>query len=122
MTAMQVEPLSRRTVRSVRGPVPELDGLGSEGLGNEGLGTSSATSVSKALQILDAFRGSGSALGVSDLSRCVGVPKSTTFRLLASLEQGGFVVRTGTKYKLSRRVFELGNRVDEWWAAVLDLR
>ena len=61
---MQVEPLSRRTARSVRGPVPELDGLGSEGLG-----TSSATSVSKALQILDAFRGTGSALGVSELSR-----------------------------------------------------
>ena len=118
MTAMQVEPLSRPAAGTARGPIPELEGLGgevldNEVLGNEALGTSSATSVGKALQILDAFRGSGSALGVSELSRCVGVPKSTTFRLLASLEQGGFVVRTGTKYKLSRRVFELGNRVDE---------
>ena len=50
-------------------------------------------SVTKALQLLDTFRTHGPTLGVSQISRC-GVPKSTAFRLLAYLEQSGFVERT----------------------------
>jgi DNA-binding IclR family transcriptional regulator len=69
------------------------------------------TSVSKALQLLDAFRLAGPSLGVSELARRAGVPKSTAFRLLAYLEQGGYVERTGTDYRLGWRLFELGNRV-----------
>lgn len=68
-------------------------------------------SVTKALQLLDAFRTDGPTLGVSQVSRLAGVPKSTAFRLLAYLEQSGFVERDGKDYCLGRRLFELGNSV-----------
>ena len=67
--------------------------------------------VMKALQLLDAFRGSGPTLGVSEIARRSGVPKSTAFRLLAHLEQGGYVERDGSDYCLGRHLFELGNSV-----------
>lgn len=68
-------------------------------------------SVMKALQLLDAFRGAGPTLGVSEIARRSGVPKSTAFRLLAHLEQGGYVERDGSDYCLGRHLFELGNSV-----------
>ena len=71
-----------------------------------------STSVLKALQLMDAFRNGSRLLGVSDLSRRAGIHKSTAFRLLATLERGGYVERVGTKYQLSLRVFEMGNRVE----------
>ena len=55
-------------------------------------------SVTKALQLLDAFRHAGPTLGVSEIARLAGVPKSTAFRLLAYLEQSGFVEREGRDY------------------------
>jgi IclR family transcriptional regulator, KDG regulon repressor len=69
------------------------------------------TSVSKALHLLDSFRYAGPSLGVSELARRAGVPKSTAFRLLAYLEEGGYVERAGKNYRLGWRLFELGNRV-----------
>ncbi len=71
----------------------------------------STTSVGKALHLLDSFRNAGPTLGVTELARRAGVPKSTAFRLLAYLEQGGYVERAGTNYRLAWRLFELGNRV-----------
>ena len=68
-------------------------------------------SVMEALQLLDAFRGAGPTLGVSEIARRAGVPKSTAFRLLAHLEQGGYVERDGRDYCLGRHLFELGNSV-----------
>ena len=68
-------------------------------------------SVTKALQLLDAFRHAGPTLGVSEIARLAGVPKSTAFRLLAYLEQSGFVEREGRDYVLGRHLFELGNSV-----------
>lgn len=70
-----------------------------------------STSVLKALQLLDAFRGVSDLVGVSEIARLSGIHKSTAFRLLATLEHGEFVERVGTKYRLTLRVFELGNRV-----------
>ncbi|MGK5113228.1 IclR family transcriptional regulator [Geodermatophilus sp. CPCC 205506] len=88
-------------------PAPRRPGSDPEGGDRAG----APTSVSKALQLLDAFRLAGPSLGVSELARRAGVPKSTAFRLLAYLEQGGYVERTGTDYRLGWRLFELGNRV-----------
>ncbi|MBC9735196.1 IclR family transcriptional regulator [Nocardioides marmotae] len=69
-------------------------------------------SVMKALQLLDAFRGAaGGVLGVSEIARRAGVPKSTAFRLLTHLEHGGYVERIGRDYCLGRHLFELGNSV-----------
>lgn len=68
-------------------------------------------SVMKALLLLDAFRGAGPTVGVSEIARRAGVSKSTAFRLLAHLERGGYVERHGTDYCLGRHLFELGNSV-----------
>ena len=72
-----------------------------------------STSVLKALQLLDVFRNTSQSVGVSELARRAGIHKSTAFRLLATLERGGFLERVGTKYRLSWRIFELGNRVEQ---------
>jgi len=69
------------------------------------------TSVGKALSILDAFDGSASLLGVSEVARKAKLPKSTAYRLLASLEAHGYVERRGVRYCLGKRLFELGNQV-----------
>jgi len=69
-------------------------------------------SVTKALQLLEAFREAGPALGVSEVARIAGMPKSTAFRLLNHLEEGGYVERAGRLYVLGRRLFELGNAVE----------
>ncbi|TDD89168.1 IclR family transcriptional regulator [Saccharopolyspora karakumensis] len=71
---------------------------------------STSTSVTKALQLLEAFRQGGPNLGVSELARRAGIPKSTAFRLLAGLEHSGYIERVGTDYRISSLLFELGNR------------
>lgn len=69
------------------------------------------TAVGKALELLAAFRGTVPELGVSELARRAGMPKSTAFRLLGDLERAGFVARSGAKYRLGLSLFELGSRV-----------
>lgn len=69
------------------------------------------TAVGKALALLDAFDFVHMSLGVSELARRTGIPKSTAFRLLAILEQRKLIERQGTRYILGQRLFELGNRV-----------
>jgi DNA-binding IclR family transcriptional regulator len=69
------------------------------------------TSVGKALALLDALGAGGLSLGVSELARRVDLPKSTAFRLLSCLEDGGYVVRRAREYSLGRRLFELGNQI-----------
>lgn len=87
------------------------------------------TSVGKALKLLDAFGYRGTAkstgtdqtgVGVSELARRANLPKSTAFRLLAHLEQNGYVERIGTSYRLSWHLFELGNVAQQ--RTPLDLR
>lgn len=69
-------------------------------------------SVSKALMLLESLNQVDAPAGVSALARATGMPKSTAFRLLAYLEESGFVERAGKAYQLGRRLFELGNNVD----------
>ncbi|SDB86683.1 DNA-binding transcriptional regulator, IclR family [Raineyella antarctica] len=69
-------------------------------------------SVSKALMLLESLNATDEPAGVSALARSTGMPKSTAFRLLAYLEESGFVERAGKAYRLGRRLFELGNNVD----------
>lgn len=69
------------------------------------------TSLGKALLLLDAFRELTPPVGVSDLAKRVGLPKSTAFRLLRDLASAGFVEREGRDYRLGLPLFELGNRV-----------
>jgi DNA-binding IclR family transcriptional regulator len=76
-------------------------------------------SVTKALRLLDVFRSEGPVLGVSELARRAGVAKSTAFRLLALLEEAELVEREGRGYRLSWRLFELGNTVQHRWPSGL---
>lgn len=69
------------------------------------------TSVGKALGLLAAFRGISPPVGVSELARRAGLPKSTAFRLLGDMEKAGFVERDGLDYRLGMALFELGSRV-----------
>jgi DNA-binding IclR family transcriptional regulator len=79
-----------------------------------------SSSVRKALTILDIFQGASSVLGVTEIARMTGLPKSTAFRLLTMIEAQGFVERRGSGYCLGRRLFELGNQVA--WCRPRNLR
>jgi len=78
-----------------------------------------ATSVSKALRLLNVFCSSGPVLGVSELARKAGIPKSTAFRLLAYLDGASLIEREGTGYRLSWHAFELGSAAQHRWPAGL---
>jgi IclR family acetate operon transcriptional repressor len=66
-------------------------------------------SVRKALELLCAFSTAGSILTVSDLSRYLSIPKSTTHNLLRTLQSLSFVTQDEEKrFCLGPRVFELG--------------
>jgi DNA-binding IclR family transcriptional regulator len=66
-------------------------------------------SVRKALELLCAFSTAGSILTVTDLSRYLSIPKSTTHNLLRTLQSLSFVTQNEEKrFCLGPRVFELG--------------
>lgn len=73
--------------------------------------SSHVTSVAKALRLLTVFQTITPPVGVSELARLSGLPKSTAFRFLADLEKVGFVERDGSDYRLGIPLFELGNKV-----------
>ena len=64
----------------------------------------------KALQILCAFDAQASMLTVTELSRRLGIPKSTTHNLLRTLQSMDFVRQDSERghFQLGPRVFELG--------------
>ncbi len=69
----------------------------------------SIQTVSNALRMLEAFYREDE-LGVSDLSRRLGLHKNNVFRLLATLEQGGYIEQSpaSERYRLGTRCLELG--------------
>lgn len=66
-------------------------------------------SVQRALQLLLLFTHEAPEWGVADLSRKLSLPKSIVFRLLATLQDEGFVEqnRENSKYRLGSKVFEI---------------
>jgi DNA-binding IclR family transcriptional regulator len=75
------------------------------------IATGGTASVVRALQLLDVFTCDEPVLGVSDIARRADVPTSTVHRLLSHLVKGDLVTKEGASYRLSDRLFELGNRV-----------
>jgi DNA-binding IclR family transcriptional regulator len=65
--------------------------------------------VRNALRVLEAFRDDGQ-LGVTELGRRLGLHKNNVFRILATLEQQGYVEQCGENeaYRLGVRCLELG--------------
>lgn len=72
----------------------------------------------KALALLEAFSYEDRRLSLAELSARTGVPRATAFRLLATLEETGFLVKRGSEYQLGFKCFLLSNIA----AADLDLR
>jgi IclR family acetate operon transcriptional repressor len=67
-------------------------------------------SVKKAVAVLSCFLEPPHVFGVSEVARATGVNKNQAFRLLATLEEAGLVVRTGPQpaYRLGWRMVTLG--------------
>jgi len=71
-----------------------------------------ATSVvDRSAALLAAFGPDDHALGIAELSRRAGLPKSTTHRLAAALVHAGLLERNGVRLQLGLRLFELGELV-----------
>lgn len=67
-------------------------------------------SVDNALQIMEVFSEESAELGVSEISKRMGLGKSTVHRLLATMEKRGFVEQNPgtTKYRLGIKIVHLG--------------
>lgn len=73
----------------------------------------SSQTVIRAFQVLDEFTTGEKELGVRELSRRMGLPKSTIHRLLSSLQAVGALEKNPEtdKYYLGLKLFELGSVV-----------
>ena len=72
-------------------------------------------SVRRALRILRCFTVEVPEWGVSDLTRQLGMHKSTVYRSLATMESEGFVHHSADgRYALGWRLFELGGALRGW--------
>lgn len=77
------------------------------------------STVRKALEVLQAFSYEQPVLGVSELSRKLGMPKSSVHRILSTLAEQGFVARTeNERYRLGLKLHDLGQLV----VSTLELR
>jgi IclR family transcriptional regulator, acetate operon repressor len=66
------------------------------------------SSASKTLALLESLaRVQSRSFGVTEVAHEIGLPKSTTHRLLKTLEEHGFVARNGSRYRVGGRFFEL---------------
>lgn len=74
--------------------------------------------AAKALALLEAFSYEDRRLSLAELSSRTGVPRATAFRLLATLEEAGYLAKHGSDYQLGFKCFLLSNVA----AADLDLR
>jgi IclR family transcriptional regulator, acetate operon repressor len=78
--------------------------------GQEGVSSSAA----KTLALLTALlKAESPTVGVTEVAQELGMPKSTTHRLLKVLEEHGFVSRAGARYRVGGRFFEL-SEVASW--------
>lgn len=66
--------------------------------------------LQRGLEILRMFRRSRPILAAPEIAQELAIPRTTVFRLLQTLEQSGFVVRTGgdREYRLGLAVLSLG--------------
>ncbi len=67
-------------------------------------------SLYKALKLLDLFDASHPERGVNELADASGMLKSSVYNVLSTFKQCGFIEKSGTvKYRLGRKILELGN-------------
>lgn len=68
------------------------------------------TVLGKTMAILQSFTVDRTTLAFSELHTSTGLPKATVHRLVGDLQAVGLLEKVGTRYRLSRLVFELGMR------------
>lgn len=68
------------------------------------------TVLGKAVAVLTAFTAEDHGVSLAELGRRTGLAKSTLHRLVNDLVQMGLLDRSGTEYRLSGQMFELGMR------------
>lgn len=83
-----------------------------------GPGRYTVDAAAKALELLNTFSFAERRLSLNELAARSGIPRATAFRLLSTLEEGGFIAKVGAEYHLGIKCFVLGNIV----AAGLNLR
>ncbi len=66
--------------------------------------------LARAVALLDAFTAEEHDLGLAELVRRTGLPKSSAHRMLGELVSLRLLERTGSGYRLGGRLFELGMR------------
>jgi IclR family transcriptional regulator, KDG regulon repressor len=83
--------------------------------GNDRTGGYRIAVVSRTFDLLEAIARSDRPLGVSELARAIGSTKSATFRILATLEERGYVIRDRdqSRYQLGAGFVFLGQRALE---------
>ena len=74
-------------------------------------GTASVEAIERAIQILDAFSVDRPELGVAEITRALGLKRSTVHRALATMEAGGLVrqLSSSQKYTLGSKIFKLAH-------------
>lgn len=75
---------------------------------NVGLSSDDASTAGRLAAILSAFRPGDNALGVSELARRTGLPKSSVHRLTGHLADHGLLERDGHRMRLGLKLFEIG--------------
>lgn len=68
-------------------------------------------SIARAVLVLDTLNDADAPLGVSEIARRCGLPKSSAQRMLLALLDHRLLEREGTSYKLGLKLFELGQQV-----------
>jgi DNA-binding IclR family transcriptional regulator len=73
------------------------------------MGAKSVRAVERAIDVLDAIRARDGTAGVSEISRDLGLPKSTVYRLLVALSNKGMVRKNGGSdlYSFGRKILEM---------------
>ena len=78
-------------------------------------GDGSVSSLNRAMDILFLLQAEGKEMGVTEISRAVVLPKSTAFRLLATLESRGLIQQNpeNGKYWLGIKLYSLGKAIGD---------
>jgi IclR family acetate operon transcriptional repressor len=70
--------------------------------------TSAVSSLERITAVLDTFSAAHDRMGVNEIARRSGLPKSTTSRLVSSLVNFGYLRRDGQQLSIGLKLFELG--------------
>jgi DNA-binding IclR family transcriptional regulator len=73
--------------------------------------TQTIPTLSKALTVIDALAQSQGPVGISELSRRLGLTKNQVFRVLKTLEQRGYIHQVEDKYQLGLKFLEIGRHI-----------